>query len=1219
MNRQVNYFTGRIKKIGILAVLLFLCTTTAVQASDSKSRTVKVGFFAMDGYHMIDEDGIRSGYGYDFLQAVTRYVNFDYEYIGYDKSWEDMQSMLLNGEIDVLSSARKTEEREAVFDFSKPIGTNWVLLNVAIDNDRYTPGDYNSYNGIRIGLLNGNSRNADVDAFAKEKEFYYTACYYDTTEALADALQDGTVDAIATSSLRRTTGEKTLDKFAAEEFYAIVKKGNQELLSDINYAISQMDIVEGDWKNDLYFKYYKKNTASATVFTEREKQVIREYSEGGKVLLVSSNCDKDPYSYVENGELRGILPELFSAYMEMCGISYEFYAPKSREEYHELAASGKIPVILDAEMGASRTEDFGAYCSPAYITLNLAKVTRRNFNGDIRTVAVTANQRLVPIGEESSDGTEILECADQKAAVQAVANGKADATFVYSYTAAKYVNEDISGQLVYNVLETPSYDYSISVSKDTEHEILGIITKCIYALPESEADEIITHYTTFSPDDLTIVEYLKTNPWLGVTLAMLAALVILVIFAILSRERASRRLYDEEQKNIIKLQEQMNIIIALSWEYDTLYLVNLDDNTFQLLRTEHMSKVTRNFLVNTRYTDAIGEYIRNHVVPEQQTQLLEATRPDVLKKQLPEKSLLTLNYRRCCEGETNYIQMNCARVPSGDGTCRMVVGYRNVDDVVAHEKQQQNRLRKALEAAQHASEAKSTFLSNMSHDIRTPMNAILGFATVALRHLDNTEQVKDALEKVSAAGNHLLRLINDILDMSRIESGHLQLHEQECNLSELIHNLVDINQAQIQAKQLDFYVDTYRVRDEDIYADPLKLNQILINLMNNAIKYTPSTGKISLRILQHPGKMPGYADYEFIVKDNGMGMTKEFLNHLFEPFEREATTTRTGIEGTGLGMAITKNIVDMMGGTITVESEKGKGSEFCVRLRFRLQPEKKQPEQMEKLAGLRTLVVDNDFYTCESVSNMLEELGMCCEWTSSGREAVCRAQKACNDLAPFQTYLIDWLMPELNGIETARQIRRIAGADAPIIILTAYDWSDMEEEAKAAGVTAFCSKPLFKSDLKAVLWKVHHCLPAEEPHEEWSLMDFAGKRVLLAEDNELNREIATEILEESGFQVDSVPDGSDAIQKMEEVKEWYYDIILMDIQMPITDGYEATRIIRAMNRTDTKTIPIFAMSANALAEDREKALASGMNEHIAKPFDVDKFLKMLQKYIKPNV
>ncbi len=1203
--------------VHMIALLFFWESGTVAYGAGAEAKTVKVGFFAMDGYHMIDENGIRSGYGYDFLQMVTRYVSFEYEYIGYDKTWQEMQEMLEKGEIDMVTSMRKTKDREEVFDFSLPIGTNSVLLNVSINDERYMSGDYDSYNGMHIGLLRGNSRNADVAKFADEKGFSYTEEYYDTAEELSQALADGQVDAIATSSLRKTAGEKTLDKFATEDFYVAVKKGDKELLSDINYAISQMDNVEGDWKNKLYYMYYRSNEKNAVEFTEREKKIIEEYSTGGKVLLVSSDCDKNPYSYVEDGELKGILPDIFAKYMEMCGMEYEFYAPQSREEYQELSTSAAIPVILDARMGASLTEDYGGYTSPVYIRLNVARVTRKNFDGDIKTIAVTANQGQIPIEEVNLENAAKIEYADRKSAIQAVADGKADAAYVYSYTAAKYVNEDITGQLVYTVLETPYYDYSISVSKDMPHEILGIITKCIYALPESEIDEIAAKYTSFSAYHISMADYLKVNPWLGLTAVMFIIVLALAAFVVISRGRTRQRLFEEEERSLNKLQEQMNIINALGSEYDPLYLVNLDEDTIQLLRAEIRREAAEEVAEAAKsacYSDAIKGYIEKAVVPEQREELLQKTGIETLKKELPEKGILPLNYQRVRDGVVNYFQMNCARVPSEDGISRMVVGYRNVDDVVAHEREQQRLLREALDEARHASAAKTTFLSNMSHDIRTPMNAIIGFATVALRRLDNTEQVKNSLEKVLAAGNHLLHLINDILDMSRIESGHLQLHEQECNLSEIIHNLVNMNQSQIRAKQLDFYVDTFMVNDEDIYADPLKLNQVLINLMSNAIKYTPSTGRVSLRIIQHPCDEPDYATYEFIVKDIGLGMSEEFLKHIFEPFEREASTTRTGIEGTGLGMAITRNIVDMMGGTITAESEKGKGSEFRVVLSFKIQPGKKKPERMEELEGLRILVVDDDFHTCESLSGMLEEMGMQCEWTISGREAVCRAQKAYYDHVPFHIYLIDWLMPEQNGIETARQIQKAVGAEAPIIILTAYDWNDIEEEAREAGVTAFCSKPLFKSDLKAVLCKAHNSVPEEEK-EEWSETDFIGKRVLLVEDNELNREIATEILQESGFLVEAVPDGTDAVRRMEQVEEFYYDIILMDIQMPIMDGYEATKAIRAMDRADVRRMPIFAMSANALEEDREQALASGMNEHIAKPFEVRVFLDILHRYI----
>ncbi len=1207
---------GAALMVQIAVLIIFICGSVMAYASETQGKTVRAGFFALDGYHMMDEDGGRSGYGYDFLQMVTRYVNFDYEYIGYDKAWEDMLNMLQRGEIDLVSSVRKTEEREKIFDFSSPIGTNSVMLNVVLDEERYSSSDYATYNGMRIGLLRGNSRNRDVIAFSKEKGFSYTSRYYDTANELAAALQKGEVDAIATSSLRKAEGEKTLDKFATEEFYVAVKKGNQQLLQEINYAISQMDSTEGDWRNTLYYKYYQPHLKGRAAFTERELEVIREYSQGGKVLVAASNCDKEPYSFVENGELKGILPDIFAKYMEMCGIRYEFYAPESRAEYERLTASGEIPVLLDARLGASRMEDLGFYSSPAYITLHIARVTRKNFGGTIKTVAVTANQGGVQIEGEDLENVRVVECAGRRAAMKAVADGKADATYVYSYTAAKYINEDTTGQLVYNVLETPSYDYSICISGNVEHEILGILTKCIYALPEAELDEIVARYTGFSPANLMVTDYLRANPWLGVTVIMFAALLSLIVAIIVSREHASRRLYDEEQKNIKKLQEQMNIINALGCEYDPLYLVNLDDDTFQLLRTEPGVKAAEEAVKNTHYSDAICGYIQNSVIPEQRKSVFEQTKLETLKEQLPPKGILAIHYQRACEGTINCYQMNCARVPSEDGVNRMVVGYRNVDDVVAHEKAQQKALRDALAEAQHANAAKTTFLSNMSHDIRTPMNAIIGFANVSLRHIDNRDQVKDYLEKILAAGNHLLSLINDILDMSRIESGRLQLHEQECNLSEIIHNLVNMNQSQLKAKQLEFYVDTFMVKDEDIYADPLKLNQVLINIMSNAIKYTPSTGRISLRLIQHSCRKPGYAEYEFIVRDNGMGMTKEFLKHIFEPFEREASTTRTGIEGTGLGMAITKNIVDMMGGTITAESEKGVGSEFRICIPLKLQPGENRSARIEEMAGLRALVVDDDFHTCESITHMLGEIGMRCEWTMSSREAICRAQKACHDGDPFHTYLIDWLMPDQSGIETTRQIRRFIGDQVPIIILTAYDWTDAEAEAREAGVTAFCSKPLFQSDLKTVLQKAHKLVPTEEKPVEWSRSDFQGKRVLLVEDNELNREIAMEILEEAGFVVEAVPDGTDAVGKMEQAEEWYYDIILMDIQMPIMDGYEATRVIRGMNRADVKRMPIFAMSANALEEDREQTLASGMNEHIAKPFDVEMFIQILHKYIR---
>ena len=550
------------------------------------------------------------------------------------------------------------------------------------------------------------------------------------------------------------------------------------------------------------------------------------------------------------------------------------------------------------------------------------------------------------------------------------------------------------------------------------------------------------------------------------------------------------------------------------------------------------------------------------------------------------------------------------------GDIMVMVVSKDITEQVRKQREQTQALQDALMQAQHANRAKTTFLSNMSHDIRTPMNAIIGFSTIAVSHIDNKEQVLDCLQKVLSSSNHLLSLINDILDMSRIESGKVQIKEQECNISEQMHNLVNIIQPQVKAKQLELFIDTFEVTNEDVIADPLKINQVFINLLSNAVKYTPAGGTISFRIMQKTTYRHGYGDYTFIIKDNGIGMSPEFVEHIFEPFERESTVTQSGIQGTGLGMAITKNIVEMMNGTIDVESEMGKGSTFTVHFELKLQDTEKIEEKLGELEGLRALVVDDDINTCDSVNKMLKKIGLRSEWTTSGKEAVYRAKSAHEEGDSYHTFIIDWQMPGLSGLETTKKIREVIGDEAPIIILTAYDWTDIEEEAKAAGVTAFCAKPMFMSDLKTVLLAANNLLEKQEEIQEWTLADFGGKRILLVEDNELNREIAQVILEESGFLVDTAPDGTDAVAIMEKAEENYYDAILMDVQMPIMNGYEATRTIRRLPRMDVKDLPIIAMTANALEEDKEAAIKNGMSAHIAKPLDMEIFISVLKKFLE---
>ena len=574
---------------------------------------------------------------------------------------------------------------------------------------------------------------------------------------------------------------------------------------------------------------------------------------------------------------------------------------------------------------------------------------------------------------------------------------------------------------------------------------------------------------------------------------------------------------------------------------------------------------------------------------------------------------LSENTYRWIHPDGHEMYVRCGGVSKSDGETRHLLrGYHSdVTAVVREDRAQRDALADALVAAEHANRAKTTFLNNMSHDIRTPMNAIVGFTALASSHIDQKEQVQDYLSKITVSSQHLLSLINDVLDMSRIESGKMTLDESEIHLPDLIHDLRTIIHANVTAKQLNLNIDSQDVVNEDIITDRLRLNQVFLNILSNSIKFTPSGGTISFCVTEKPSPIPEHAVFEFRIKDTGIGMSREFQKTIFEAFTREKTSTVSGIQGTGLGMAITKSIVDMMGGTISVNSEEGKGTEFIVTLPCRLTGSPVHNEEVPELQGMRALVVDDDTDICLSVCSMLRTIGMKPDWASSGREAVIRTKEAMKQEDAFNAYIIDWQMPDMNGIEVVRRIRELAGEAVPIIILTAYDWTDIEEEAQKAGVNSFCSKPIFLSELSSVLAAPFRAAAAEELPEEVPI-DFSGKKVLLAEDNEMNQMIAQAILTEVGLDLEIAGNGEEAVRLMKESPAGTFDIILMDIQMPIMDGYEAARLIRAFEDKEKAEIPIVAVTANAFEEDRKLALEAGMNGHLAKPYDIPKMMETLK-------
>lgn len=888
---------------------------------------IRVGFFAMDGYHVMDEKGNRSGYGYDFLQLVSRYLDVDYVYVGYEDSWEEMQKMLENGEIDLLTSARKTEERERKFDFSRPIGTSSAILTIRSDNSEIIMHDFKTYNGMRVALLNGNSRNDDLLAFAEENGFTYEPVYFDSANEMAEALQAGTVDAIVTSSLRQTQNERIIEKFNDSEFYAIVKKGNTELLDKINYAIDQLNATEGDWITELHNRFYENSNARNLTFTEEEKEIIEEYRSENAPLTVICDPTRYPYSYVENGEVKGILPDYFRELATYAGISYRFVACDSREEYIKHRNDGSADLCIDYRLNSrSNSEIPSSTITASYLTLRIAMVTRADFDGEIKVVSTV--EESAALDDVYARDAKKLICKTRDEAMEAVLKGKADAAYVYYYTAQAFVNRERSGKLTCTLVEESTYNFHIAVAPQVNHALAGILTKAIYAMPNSLIEDISDGYTAYRAKDITFMTLLELHPVIFIGIIAVLAAVLLALFSV--RMNA--------QKKMAKLAHQ---------------------------KAEEMTVLA--------------------------------------------------------------------------------------------------------ERAEAANKAKTLFLANMSHDIRTPINGIVGLLKIDEAHFDNPQLIRANHEKMRVSANHLLSLINDVLEMSKLEDGETVLTHERIDLEQLTRDIVTIiiDRATEEGIVWDYEKGKSEIPYRYIYGSPLHLRQIFLNIYGNCIKYTRPGGKITT-IVDSPDSEEGIGTYRWTISDTGIGMSEEFLKHIFEPFTQEKKDARSVYQGTGLGMTIVKNLVEKMNGSIEITSEMGVGSTFVITIPFEIAPPPKEPPE-------RTL-----------------------------------------------------------------------------------------------------------------------------PEEE----TIRGLRLLLAEDNELNAEIAEMLLTDEGAEITMVHDGRQAVDLFEGSPAGTYDAILMDIMMPVMDGLTATRMIRALNRPDAKTIPIIAMTANAFAEDAEKCFAAGMNEHLAKPLEI---------------
>ncbi|MCD7725644.1 MAG: response regulator [Clostridiales bacterium] len=685
---------------------------------------------------------------------------------------------------------------------------------------------------------------------------------------------------------------------------------------------------------------------------------------------------------------------------------------------------------------------------------------------------------------------------------------------------------------------------------------------------------------------------------------LIAAFVLYIICLLLARWKQKREL-------VLEKQEMSQIVSGATQLFDRFVIVDLEKDTYGYLKN-----IEEGLPPEGRYTDLVDYFGPRYIREEEGVDMSLVLTKDYIREHL-KQNIPYLQYEYRIQRETQRwenMSILCMRrehnVPK-----HILLAIQDVTALKEEELRNRIALKDAFEAAEEANHAKSDFLSHMSHDIRTPMNAIMGMTAVAAMNIDDKERLTDCLNKITLSSRHLLALINDVLDMSKIESGRVTLAVEEFQISQAVESLLAIIHPQMQEKKQQLKVSVANIVHEDVIGDPLRLQQVFVNIMGNAVKFTPEGGAITFSINERPSHIQGSGCYEFVFEDTGIGMQKEFLEKIFEPFARAENVDNRRIEGTGLGMSIARNIVRMMNGDIQIESTPGEGSRFTVMVYLKLQ--NVEEEHVECLRELRVLVADDEQDACESTCEILNGIGMYADGVLSGDAALERLQEAREKADEYAVVILDWKMPGKCGVETAREIRRRLGGDVPIIILSAYDWSSIEQEAREAGVDAFIAKPLFKSRLVYVLKSV--IAPQEEmPDSELDRLeqlDYSGKKVLVVDDNDLNIEIAEELLSHIGIGVETARDGQQAVDILRGKPPYYYDMVFMDIQMPVMDGYEAARQIRSFAREDFKTLPIVAMSADAFSDDIQKASVAGMNDHVAKPIELPKLLAVLEKWI----
>lgn len=914
-NTNNNYFYLSLLFKIILIVFSIIILSSSMNTI--KAEVVRVGFFHMDGYHMIDEDGKKSGYGYDLLQKLSRYLPYTFEYVGYDKSWSEMQDMLENGDIDILTSAAKTPYRESRFEFSKnAIGSNYTILTTKDGNDRIVSKDYSTYDGMRVGLLEKSTKNNLFESFSKEKGFSYEPIFYSDYTSMNEDLQKGEIDAIVSSNLRSLNNECIIEQFGSSDFFIIAPKGEREILDAFDRALEELEIDEPGWRNALMYQSYYDSDSSSFSLHGDEAEYFKTLKEEGRLFRVAVSPDRKPYSYFVNGEAKGIIPSIFRVISEKIGFDYTVIETRTREEYLSLLESGEVDIIMDAPYDHSSLEDMGYKITDSFMSTGISEITRSGYVGSIKSASMVESSTLIrSYMEKYFDFIEFKYFESIDSCVQAVKNGEVDASFLYTYVVQDIIDSDSRSTFSSRVLSEVDVSFAVAVRNDEKNELIKAINRAIGAMRNNEIVGIILRETERTSIDDSFISFLYRHPFILFSLILVTGVFIVIGFLLISSIVARRRLGKANQK------------------------------------------------------------------------LLEAN------------------------------------------------------------------------------EAKRDFLSKMSHDMRTPMNAIKGFTGIARKDEDITH-IKEYLEKIDISSDHLLSLINDCLDINKIESGGIIYKKETTDIKGVIDSVMSITDGLLAERHLTFLKEGKIKEDRrTVLTDGVWIKEILVNLIGNAIKFTEDGGTVVFSIDEIDGD-DGVVNLVFSVSDNGCGMDESYLPHVFDVFSQEDNGARTRYKGSGLGLAISKKYVDLMGGRISIESKKGEGSRFTLEIPVTLcssnnnETATSMMTDLSLLKGKRVLLAEDNDLNAEIVEIQLEEYGMVIDRARNGKEAL--DAFLAKEPDTYSVILMDIMMPVMDGLEATKEIRksRVDGKSIPIIAMTANAFNEDVETSMKAGMNAHIVKPI---------------------------------------------------------------------------------------------------------------------------------------------------------------